>query len=134
MRVKFLQAAHFAGKDYGKGTHDVPEVVTSHKFFHKMVEAGLIVDVEASEMIAPKSLQERAKDLAEKLAKPVVRLKPGVAPEKQASDSLSEKESEPEMAALDSQDEFEASSESDAPSEPEQKEPQSHKKSNKRKR
>lgn len=68
MLVKFKQAVYLAGKEYSKGTHSVSEAVLAHKFFHKLIKAGLVEDGEAVKTAAPLSLEERQKMILEKSA------------------------------------------------------------------
>lgn len=73
MLVKFKQAVHLKGKtvkgkDYSRGVHEVCEEHLADPHFHKLVKAGLVEDGEAAKVVAPLSLQERQKQLAEKLA------------------------------------------------------------------
>src|SRR4051812_38511809 len=67
MRVYFKQSASFGGKEYKVGSHEVSKEVLAHKFFHKMIKAGLVVEEEAKAIISPASLQEKQARLAEKL-------------------------------------------------------------------
>lgn len=72
MLVKFKQAVHLKGKDgkgkdYARGTHEVSEAHLMDPFFHKLLKAGLVEDGEAAKVVAPLSLQDRQKALAEKL-------------------------------------------------------------------
>lgn len=78
MRIHFKQAVHIDGKDYALGTHDVPEsLLKNNKYFHKLMEAGLVLDAEAMGIVSHETLADRQKKLAEKLsASPVS----GVAP------------------------------------------------------
>lgn len=69
MRIQLLQAAHLGGKSYALGIHDLPEKAIEDRFFHKLVQAGLAVEPEASAFVAPESLQDRQKRLADKLVK-----------------------------------------------------------------
>lgn len=75
MLVKFNQAVHLKGKtvkgkDYSRGVHEVHEEHLADPHFHKLVKAGLVEDGEAAKVVAPASLQERQRMLADKLAKP----------------------------------------------------------------
>lgn len=69
MRVQFKQAVHLDGKDYPRGIHEVPEKALQSKFFHKLIKAGLVLDAEAAQVVAPVSEHQRQLKLAEKLAK-----------------------------------------------------------------
>lgn len=40
IKVKFEQAAHVGGKDYGKGTHELPKSVLKDGYFNKLLKAG----------------------------------------------------------------------------------------------
>lgn len=88
MRIHFKQAVHLDGKDYALGTHDVPEsVLKNNKYFHKLMEAGLVMDAEGKEIISPESLQERNRKLSEKLqAAPVSKVAPTPVVEQPAAD------------------------------------------------
>jgi hypothetical protein len=67
MRVKFNQAVHLAGKDYPRGTHDVPDEAINHKFFLKLAEQGLVEDGE-SQPVQHQNLVHRQKALHDKIA------------------------------------------------------------------
>ncbi len=67
MLVKFKQAVHLDGKDYPRGTHDVPESAMKDSFFHNLIKAGLVVDGEAVKTVSPLSLAEQQKLLVERL-------------------------------------------------------------------
>lgn len=73
MRVKFLQAVHLKGKDgkgkdYPRGTHEVPEAHLACKHFHNLVKAGLVEDGEAVKTVASVPLHVRQANIAAKLA------------------------------------------------------------------
>lgn len=67
MQYQFKQACHLNGKDYHLGVHDVPAETEMHPHFYKYVEAGLIVDLEASKVVSPETTVERSKRLLDRL-------------------------------------------------------------------
>lgn len=67
MRVKFNQAVHLAGKDYARGTHDVPDQVAGHKFFLTLAKQGLVEDGD-NQPVQHANIQSRSKALHDKIA------------------------------------------------------------------
>lgn len=67
MRVKFKQAVYLCGREYSVGTHEVPGEVLKHKFFHRLIKAGMVEDGEATPVAQPTSIVDRQKKLAERL-------------------------------------------------------------------
>lgn len=66
MKMRFKQAAHFAGRDYQVGVHDISEGVSGHEFFKHLVKCGLIVDAEG--FVPPLSLEDHNKALEKKFS------------------------------------------------------------------
>lgn len=74
MQIQFKQAVSLKGKngkskDYSRGIHEVDSEHLEDPHFHRLLKAGLVLDVEETRVIAPTSLQDKQKRLAEKLAK-----------------------------------------------------------------
>lgn len=67
MRVKFKQAVHIGGKDYPRGVHEVSEAHLKDKYFHKLIQANLVEDAEATKVVSADSLQDRQRKLAERI-------------------------------------------------------------------
>jgi len=68
--IKFLQAAHIAGKDYAHNSvHPLSDELIAQPYFKKLVNSGLVVEAEAVQVITPVSLAERQKALADYISK-----------------------------------------------------------------
>lgn len=80
MLVKFKQAVHLKGKDgkgkdYSRGTHEVPQSHLESSHFHKLMKAGLVEDGEDARAVPALSFLDRQKKLAETLSKPKAKSK-----------------------------------------------------------
>jgi hypothetical protein len=72
MKYEFKQAVHIRpkgrpGKNYGLGIHEVGEEVEYDPYFLRLVQAGLILEVDQVKAILPKSDKERAQSTLEKV-------------------------------------------------------------------
>lgn len=112
MRVKFNQAAYFGKREFSKGVHEVSGDILGNKFFHKMIQAGMVEDGEMVSAVSPLSISERKMQFAEKVlgAVPVKEVKavealPPVLPEVESApeptiENVSEDFSAPETEEL----------------------------------
>lgn len=102
MRVLFKQAVHLCGRDYALGSHDVSDAVMKSPFFQRLVNAGMVLDAEEAKVISSVPLQDRQKELSEKLASlkaesvPTVSESP-VVPVESSPAPAGENESSPEV-------------------------------------
>lgn len=72
MQVTFRQSVCINGIEFKKGTHEVPKDVLAHKYFHKLIQAGLVSEAEGLK-VTPETLEQRNKRLSEKLLKKAVK-------------------------------------------------------------
>ena len=64
---QFKQAVRLCDQVFTLGTHEVSEKVENHPYFLKMVEAGLVVDIDEQKVVVQVSPQERSKKLYDRL-------------------------------------------------------------------
>lgn len=82
MSFVFKQAVSLCGKDYHRGVHRLSGAILEDAIFKKYCALGMIISSESEPILAPQSIEERNKKLAEKLSKPVEKLAEEIISEK----------------------------------------------------
>lgn len=67
MKYVIKRACHLAGKDYYRGTHELPEEAENDPQFLKMVGSGLIEEAEEAKVISAATLGEKARKMLDKV-------------------------------------------------------------------